>query len=114
MYSSFYFSTQLTIIQIKMWFAISDHVKPASPEEWPLESPMYSSDLRDQITLSKEPDTAINQRRSQFMVPGSQLPETPQEARLPLLLLSRPPSSVGLGEALHCNLLMSEGLVDMR
>ncbi|MPC47197.1 Ribonucleases P/MRP protein subunit POP1 [Portunus trituberculatus] len=75
----------------------SDRVKPASPEEWPVESAMYSSDLRDQITLSKESDAALNQRRSQFLVPGSQLPETPQEARLPLLLLSRPPTSAGLG-----------------
>lgn len=67
--------------------------------EWPLDSPMYSSDLRDQVTLSREPDAVLNQRRSQLLVPGSHMPETPQEARLPILLLQRPPSSAVLGES---------------
>lgn len=65
--------------------------------EWPVEGAMYCSELRDQVTLFKEPDAILNQRRSQFLVPGSQLPETSQEARLPLLLLSQPPSSAGAG-----------------
>lgn len=78
---------------------IADDGEQGDLPEWPVDSPLYSSDFRDQVTLSKEPDSVLNQRRSQLLVPGSLMPETPQEARLPLLLLLRPPSSDVLGES---------------
>lgn len=78
---------------------IADDGEQGDLPEWPVDSPLYSSDFRDQVTLSKEPDSVLNQRRSQLLVPGSLMPETPQEARLPLLLLMRPPSSDILGES---------------
>ncbi|XP_071540386.1 ribonucleases P/MRP protein subunit POP1 isoform X2 [Panulirus ornatus] len=78
-------------------------VKPDTGEklehsDWPGDSPLYDSDLRDVITQSKEPDAVINKRRSQLLVPGSKLPENQDEARVPVLLLSRPlTSSAGHG-----------------
>ncbi|XP_068211300.1 ribonucleases P/MRP protein subunit POP1 [Palaemon carinicauda] len=64
--------------------------KPFDCTSWPADSPVYSSELRDKISLSKEPDFEINKRRSQFLIPGSALPEIPEESKLPVLLLSRP------------------------
>lgn len=67
-------------------------VEDIGQTEWSAESPLYSSEIRDSVTLSKEDDATINKRRSQLLIPGSQLPETAEEARLPILLLARPPT----------------------
>ncbi|KAK7084741.1 Ribonucleases P/MRP protein subunit pop1 [Halocaridina rubra] len=64
----------------------------------PPQSPLYVNNIRDKISLNKEPDYKINEKRSRLLVPGSKLPESPQEAKLPLVLLSRPPThSLGYG-----------------
>lgn len=79
---------------------IPDTTEKIMHPAWPVDSPLYDNDLRDMITQSKEPDAVINNRRSQLLVPGSKLPESEEEARLPVLLLSRPPTcSAGLGES---------------
>lgn len=68
---------------------------------WPVDSPMYSSEIRDTISLSKEPDCEVNKRRAELLVPGSALPEIPEESKLPLLLLSRPSThAIGYGSGL--------------
>ncbi|XP_064092330.1 ribonucleases P/MRP protein subunit POP1-like [Macrobrachium nipponense] len=68
---------------------------------WPVDSPLYSSEIRDTISLSKEPDCEVNKRRAELLVPGSALPEIPEESKLPILLLTRPSThAIGYGSGL--------------
>lgn len=50
------------------------------------------------MTLTKEEDSIINKKRSKMLVPGERATEHPEEAKLPILLMSRPPThSAGHG-----------------
>lgn len=69
--------------------------------DWPVESPIFDNRLRDEVTLTKEDDSVINQKRSKMLVPGERDAENPDEAKLPILLMSRPPThSAGHGMGL--------------
>ncbi|KAK3853189.1 hypothetical protein Pcinc_040257, partial [Petrolisthes cinctipes] len=70
-----------------------DESSNTQPSDWPTDSALYTSILRDQVTLCKESDAAVNRRRGRCLVPGSVLPETDNEERLPILLLARPPTT---------------------
>ncbi|XP_069946990.1 ribonucleases P/MRP protein subunit POP1 [Cherax quadricarinatus] len=85
---------RVTLPHKKGFFATltADYVESIEHPDWPVVSPLYDRGLRDIITQSKEPDSLINKRRSQNLVPGSDMPEIPEENRLPILLLSRPPT----------------------
>lgn len=66
--------------------------------DWPVESPFFDIRLRDEVTLTKEEDSIINKKRSKMLVPGERATEHPEEAKLPILLMSRPPThSAGHG-----------------
>ncbi|XP_045605052.1 ribonucleases P/MRP protein subunit POP1 [Procambarus clarkii] len=71
----------------------SEQTEKVEHPDWPAFSPLYDSKVRDIVSQSKEPDALINKRRSQLLVPGSDIPESIEEMRLPVLLLSRPPTS---------------------
>ncbi|KAG7169653.1 Ribonucleases P/MRP protein subunit POP1-like [Homarus americanus] len=86
----------------------SDLTQTVDHPDWPVDSPLYDSGLRDLVTYSKEPDDVINKRRSQLLVPGSKLPESPDEAKLPVLLLSRPPTCAA-GRGSGWDVIMAAG-----
>ncbi|XP_047492472.1 ribonucleases P/MRP protein subunit POP1-like [Penaeus chinensis] len=66
--------------------------------DWPVASPFFDNGLRDEVTLTKEEDSVINKKRSKMLVPGERATEDPDEAKLPILLMSRPPThSAGHG-----------------
>ena len=54
-------------------------------------SPIWYPTTRDEVSLTKSPDAEINSKRSKNLVPGSSLPLTPEEARVPVLLIQQPP-----------------------
>nr|CAG4637086.1 EOG090X07PD [Ceriodaphnia reticulata]SVE72989.1 EOG090X07PD [Ceriodaphnia reticulata] len=53
-------------------------------------SRLWDSTLRDQITQLRKsfPDYVISQRRSQLLVPGSELPVQPEEISIPLIIVN--------------------------
>lgn len=53
-------------------------------------SKLWDASIRDQITELRKsfPDHVIYQRRSQLLVPGSELPVQPEELPIPLLLIN--------------------------
>ena len=60
-------------------------------------SPIWNPTTRDEVSLTKSPDAEINNRRSKNLVPGSSLPLTPEEARVPVLLIQQPGTPDGFG-----------------
>lgn len=81
--------------------SLSDTNVQVEPSGWPVESPIFDNRLRDEVTLTKEEDSIINKKRSKMLVPGERAMEDPDEAKLPILLMSRPPThSAGHGMGL--------------
>ncbi len=54
------------------------------------ESPLWNPEIRDSISLEKSQDCEINKILSKFPIPGSDIPLTPQEARIPCILIQQP------------------------
>lgn len=54
------------------------------------ESPLWNPKIRDSISLNKSPDSEINKIRSKFSIPGSDIPLTAQESRIPCILIHQP------------------------
>lgn len=75
--------------------ALPENEKDVSFPIWPHHSPIFESVYRDAVTASKLPDSEINKQRSSLLVPGSELPESPQESKLPLLMLVAPTTGNG-------------------
>lgn len=57
----------------------------------------WNSDLRDRTTLEKCPDSEVNRRRSQRLVPGSELPWDESESEIPCLVVHQPGDRSGFG-----------------
>ncbi|CAL4129491.1 unnamed protein product, partial [Meganyctiphanes norvegica] len=64
-------------------------------QTWSIKSPIFEACYRDAVTVTKLPDAEINKQRSKLLVPGSKLPETPNEAKLPLLMMIAPSTGNG-------------------
>ncbi|XP_040572339.1 ribonucleases P/MRP protein subunit POP1 isoform X2 [Lepeophtheirus salmonis] len=61
-------------------------------------SPLCNSDVRDKVSFSKCPDHIINEKRSKLIIPGSKIPLTDTESRVPILLMRRKYNTEGYGQ----------------
>ena len=60
-------------------------------------SPLWQPCTRDEVSLTKSPDAEINSKRAKNLVPGSALPLSPDEARIPVLLIQQGGTHDGFG-----------------
>ena len=49
-------------------------------------SPLWLPHIRDSVTLTKSQDAEVNARRTKMLVPGTPLPITRDESRVPVIL----------------------------
>ena len=48
---------------------------------------IWNPTIRDCVTATKTPDSQVNAEKSKLLVPGSELPETAKESKIPMMLL---------------------------
>lgn len=60
-------------------------------------SSIWDSDVRHQVSSLRKtiPDHSINEKRRQLLVPGTELPQEPDECTIPLLLINAPQDGNG-------------------
>ncbi|XP_042346265.1 ribonucleases P/MRP protein subunit POP1 isoform X2 [Plectropomus leopardus] len=56
---------------------------------------LWEQSVRDNVTDNKISEQELNRRRSEVLVPGSQLSPTPLQGRVPILLVHQPGKQVG-------------------
>ncbi|XP_076063653.1 POP1 ribonuclease P/MRP subunit [Oratosquilla oratoria] len=57
--------------------------------DWETKSPIWNPKLRDIMTLTKKSDQELNAQRSENLVPGGSISESPDECRVAVLLLAK-------------------------